>query len=87
MTKKNISNRKAAFKDINKKKIAAKVSKMTGKQGSSIRKSKASSNPNRPDPSGGKKGSMFRTKATINRLNMYNEKPDKKKMKQTPTDP
>jgi nuclear GTP-binding protein len=55
--------------------------------GSSFTKSAASSNPNRPDPSGGKKGSQFRSKATINRLNMYKEKPDIKKMKKAPTDP
>jgi len=50
-------------------------------------KSAASTNPNRPDPTGGKKGSQFRTKATINRLNMYKAKPDIQKMKQLPTDP
>jgi hypothetical protein len=30
---------------------------------------------------------MFRDRATINRLNMYNKKPDRKKMHETPTDP
>ena len=50
-------------------------------------KSTASTNPYRPDPSGGKPGSRFRTRATINRLNMYNAKPDVDKMKKAPTDP
>lgn len=59
----------------------------SGKKGSSMSHSKASSNPNRVDPTGGKKGSQFRTRATINRLNMYTEKPDVKKMKERPTDP
>ena len=56
-------------------------------QNSAFKKSKASSNPNRPDPSGGKPGSQFRTRATINRLNMYRAKPDIKKLKKIPTDP
>ena len=55
--------------------------------GSAFNKGKSSSNPYRPDPSGGKPGSQFRTRATINRLNMYKAKPDYKKMKQAPTDP
>ena len=55
--------------------------------GSFKHKSKSSSNPYRPDPSGGKPGSRFRDKATIKRLNMYNEKPDVEKMKKRPTDP
>ena len=49
--------------------------------------SKASTNPYRKDPSGGKPGSQFRTRATINRLNMYRAKPDKAKMRKMPTDP
>ena len=57
------------------------------KSGSAFKKGKASSNPYRPDPSGGKPGSQFRTRATINRLNMYKAKPDLKKMKARPTDP
>lgn len=56
MVKKTQSNRKQGKKENNKKFIAAKASKI-GKKGSSIKKSGASSNPNRPDPSGGKKGS------------------------------
>lgn len=86
MAKKTASNRKADKKANNKKFIAAKISKASGK-GSSIKKSGASSNPNRPDPSGGKKGSQFRTKATINRLNMYTAKPNQEKMKLAPKDP
>ena len=65
--------------------MAAKAA--STKKGSAFTKSKASSNPNRPDPSGGKKGSQFRTKSTINRLNMYKAKPDFDKMKKAPTDP
>jgi len=49
--------------------------------------SKSSSNPYRPDPSGGKVGSQFRSKSTIKRLNMYTLKPDMEKMKKAPTDP
>jgi len=64
-----------------KKKMSANNS------GSFKHKSNSSTNPYRPDPSGGKPGSRFRTRATINRLNMYNSKPDLKKMKKTPTDP
>ena len=54
----------------NKKKASA------AKKGSALMKSKASTNPFRPDPSGGKKGSQFRSRATIKRLKMYSEKPD-----------
>jgi len=70
----------------NKKFMRAKASKAQGK-GSAITKSASSSNPNRPDPSGGKKGSQFRTRATINRLNMYKAKPNLKKMRELPKDP
>lgn len=38
-------------------KSAAFKAAKTGKKGSSFTRSKASTNPNRPDPSGGKKGS------------------------------
>lgn len=86
MTKKSVSNAKASRKSNNKKFIAAKSSKASGK-GSAIKKSAASTNPNRPDPAGGKVGSQFRTKATINRINMYRAKPDMVKMKKLPTDP
>ena len=54
---------------------------------SAFSKSKSRSNPNRPDPSGDKPGSQFRTKATINRLNMYRAKPNMQKLRQAPTDP
>lgn len=74
------------FSDRNKKFMAAKSSKSKG-GGSAFTKSAASTNPNRPDPAGGKAGSQFRTKATINRLNMYKAKPNLKKMKERPTDP
>jgi len=86
MTKKNASNKVQKRVANNQKFTAAKKAKATGK-GSAIKKSAASSNPNRPDPSGGKAGSQFRTKATINRLNMYKEKPNVAKMKERPTDP
>ena len=61
---------------------------MSANTGTSFKhKSQASTNPYRPDPSGGKPGSRFRTRATINRLNMYIQKPDAAKMKERPTDP
>ena len=48
-------------------------------------KSNSSTNPNRKtDANSDGKNNSFRTKATINRLNMYNEKPDKKKMYERP---
>ena len=65
----------------------SKSASASGKKGSSFSKSNSSTNPNRPDPAKGKKGSMFRDRATINRLNMYNKKPDRKKLHETPTDP
>lgn len=86
MTKKSSSNARVARKSNNKKFMAAKASKASP-GGSAFKKSKASTNPNRPDPAGGKAGSQFRTKATINRLNMYKAKPDLVKMKKLPTDP
>lgn len=48
-------------------------------------KSNASTNPNR-ETKANSSGVMnsFRTKATINRLNMYNKKPDKEKMYERP---
>ena len=86
MTKTTKSNRMQKFSDRNKKFMAAKSSKSKG-GGSAFTKSAASTNPNRPDPAGGKAGSQFRTKATINRINMYRAKPNLKKMKERPTDP
>ena len=85
MPKTTSSNRAKKFSDKNKTFMAAKAS--SGKAGSAFKKSSASTNPNRPDPAGGKAGSQFRTKATINRLNMYRAKPNLVKMKQAPTDP
>ena len=66
-----------------------KKKKMTASSnsGSFKHKSNSSTNPYRPDPSGGKPGSRFRTRATINRLNMYTQKPDLEKMKERPKDP
>ena len=55
--------------------------------GTTMHKSKSSSNPYRADPAGGKKGSQFRTRSTIKRLNMYTQKPNIAKMKLQPTDP
>lgn len=65
-------HRKEGMHNMNKRKKKAASKQST----SGLKKSKASSNPYRPDPSGGKKGSQFRDRATIKRLNMYNEKPD-----------
>lgn len=84
-------------KDTGKTKRVAALTKKSGNihkqgqsgnsKGSAFNKGKASSNPYRPDPSGGKPGSQFRTRATINRLNMYKAKPNMKLMKARPTDP
>jgi nuclear GTP-binding protein len=81
------SNKRTKLKAHNVKFMAAKKTKANTKTGSSFNKSKSSTNPNRADPAGGKAGSQFRTKATINRLNMYKEKPDLEKRKLAPTDP
>lgn len=84
MVKREKGGRTQQFSKMNK----AKKAKMSAQTGTSFKHiSKASSNPYRPDPSGGKPGSRFRTRATINRLNMYKAKPDLEKMKQRPTDP
>ena len=84
MVKRTENNKKSHFKANNTRFRAAKASKEKG-GGSSFTKSAASTNPNRPDPAGGKKGSQFRTKSTINRINMYKAKPDMAKMKMKPT--
>lgn len=55
--------------------------------GSAFTHSKASTNPHRPNPDGGKKGSSFRTTADIKRINMYKEKPDEAARHKRPTDP
>lgn len=73
--------RKGNIKAAHKKAFKASRTKKT----SAFKRSNASNNPNRPDPYGGK--GHLRTRATINRLNMYNEKPDYKKMHEIPTDP
>jgi hypothetical protein len=56
MVKRTENVKKSNFKANNSKFMAAKKNKASG-TGSAITKSAASSNPNRPDPSGGKKGS------------------------------
>ena len=85
-TKKGVSKTRSDFAH---KSNAIHKTKQNGKTGSAFKKSKSSSNPNRPDPSGGKPGSekFYRSRATINRLNMYKAKPNVKKMKARPTDP
>ena len=55
------------------------------KKNSAFKKTNASTNPYRPDPHNGK--GHLRSRGTIKRLNMYNEKPDYKKMNEVPTDP
>ncbi len=79
MVKRNKGGKGTELGKMNK----AKSTKMSNnaKSGSSKHKSGSSSNPFRPDPSGGKKGSMFRSRSTIKRLNMYTEKPDLEKMR------
>ena len=85
MAKRNKGGKGQELGEMNKrkKKTLAKASN----SGSFKHRSNSSANPYRPDPSGGKPGSRFRDRATINRLNMYNEKPDVEKMKKRPTDP
>ena len=56
MVKRTENVKKSHYKANNTKFMAAKASKQKG-NGSSFTKSAASSNPNRPDPSGGKPGS------------------------------
>ena len=85
MVKRNKSGKSQQMGEMNKAKKALMIK--AKQSGSFKHKSNASSNPYRPDPSGGKPGSRFRDRATIKRLNMYNEKPDVAKMKKRPTDP
>jgi len=85
MAKREKAGRTSGMAATNKKHRAAFKQKESGKKGSAFKTSKSSSNPNRPDPSGGKKGSQFRSKSTINRINMYRSKPNKTKMKKAPT--
>ena len=54
-------------------------------QHSAFKRSNASTNPGRPDPHNGH--GHLRSRATINRLNMYRDKPDIAKMKKVPVDP
>ena len=85
MVKRNKGGKGQKFSEMNKKKKS--IAEKSTKSGSFKHNSKASSNPYRPDPSGGKPGSRFRDRNTIKRLNMYKEKPDFEKMKKRPTDP
>jgi hypothetical protein len=71
MVKRSATNVATKRRDMTHKISKAVAAKKTGKKGSAVSHSKSSSNPHRPDPSGGKKGSQFRDRATINRLNMY----------------
>ena len=89
MTKRNQTKEQARRSNNTKKSFTAHNAKKNGKNGSAFKKSKSSSNPNRPDPSGGKPGAhlSYRSRATINRLNMYKAKPNREKMKERPTDP
>ena len=89
MKKRNKSKVTQKRSDFAHKSNTIHKSKVNNSKGSAIRKSKASSNPNRPDPTGGKPGShlSYRSRATINRINMYKAKPNIQKMKQRPTDP
>ena len=81
MPKRIQSVRRAKFRTHNQK------TQMVGKTNntSAFKRTNASTNPHRPDPHNGK--GHLRSRATINRLNMYNEKPDYEKMKKTPIDP
>ena len=79
MTKRNKGGKSETMGAMNRAKKS--LMKKGATSGSFKHNSKASSNPYRPDPAGGKVGSRFRTKATIKRLNMYNTKPDFEKMK------
>ena len=83
MAKRNQTKEQTRRSQNAHKSHTAHKSKISGKKGSAIKKSKSSSNPNRPDPSGGKPGAhlSYRSRATINRLNMYKAKPDREKMK------
>ncbi len=85
MAKRNKGGKTQQLGDMNKRK--KKMMTKGNATGSFKHNSKSSSNPYRPDPSGGKPGSRFRDRATIKRLNMDNDKPDLEKMKKRPTDP
>ena len=85
--KTGVSKKRSDF--AHKSNAIHKFRKNKGDGGSAFKKSKSSSNPNRPDPTGGKPGShlSYRSRATINRINMYKSKPNLEKMKKRPTDP
>ncbi len=87
MVKRSATNAASKRREFTQKISKVVQAKKSGKKGSAVSHSKASSNPHRPDPSGGKPGSQFRDRATINRLNMYKQKPNMQKMKERPTDP
>jgi nuclear GTP-binding protein len=75
-------NKQGARKDFNKKKFG----KFSGKKNSGVNKnSNASTNPDRKIKDGSE--GFYRTKDTIKRLNMYNEKPDLEAMKIRPDKP
>ena len=86
MVKRNITSKMQKFSDFTHKRTKAIAAIKKG-GGSAFTHSKNSANPYRPDPTGGKKGSQFRTRATIKRINMYNEKPNESERHKTPTDP
>lgn len=81
MVKRIQSVRSGGMKSLHTKSRKANFSK----QNSAFKRSNASTNPSRPDPHNGK--GHLRSRATINRLNMYRDKPDFKKMNETPKDP
>lgn len=87
MVKRTENRKSTKQREMTHKKSLVFKAKQSGKKGSAFSHSKASTNPYRPDPSGGKKGSQFRDRATINRLNMYKQKPNMEKMRERPTDP
>jgi hypothetical protein len=70
MAKRNKGGKSQQMGEMNKRK--KKLMVKGAQTGSFKHNSNASSNPYRPDPSGGKPGSRFRTRAKINLLNMYN---------------
>lgn len=77
-----IGNKQGARKDFNK----SKFGKFTGKKASNLNKnSNASTNPDRKIKPGSE--GFYRTKDTIKRLNMYNEKPDMEARKIRPDKP
>jgi len=77
-----VGNKQGARKDFNKKKFG----KFSGKKPSGLNKnSNASTNPDRKIKEGSE--GFYRTKDTIKRLNMYNDKPDLEKRKIRPDKP